>query len=255
MNDYMLELSKENIPGHSSINKFGRNSNVASGATEEIWDGSAVYTWPSTASITHIRSAVDSATTQGMIIEIQGLDTNYNKVIQNTTLDGADSTTEVALTTALRRAFRMEFLDGSAADQDIQVGPTGFATQQAIITAGNNQTLMAIYTIPANYTGFMTAWYAAINPATNQDPTSMPIRIWNRDNANGYAPQIKHIHGIIEGHVQHFYKPYPKLTEKTDVWMTAAPVGKAADVSSGFDIILVDNAYLRSSKLSRHMKA
>ena len=61
MNDYMLELSKENIPGHSSINKFGRNSNVASGATEEIWDGSAVYTWPSTASITHIRSAVDSS--------------------------------------------------------------------------------------------------------------------------------------------------------------------------------------------------
>jgi len=39
----------------------------------------------------------------------------------------------------------------------------------------------------------------------------------------------------------HEFKPYRKIEEKTDVWVTGAPVGKAASVSAGFDLILVDN--------------
>jgi len=241
ISDPMLDISMGVKLGYSWVNKFGQNTAVASGGTEEIWDGSTTYTWPTSATITHVRAAVDSATTQGQVVEVQGLDASYVLRIQNATLDGADSTTEVALSPPLIRVFRMKVLDGTASDQDIQAGPTGFASQQAIITAGNNQTLMAIYTIPAGKTGYLVTWYAAINPATNQDPTSMPIRVWARDNTNGYAPQIKHIHGITTGHVQHFYKPYQKYQEKTDIWMTAAPVGKAADVSAGFDIILVEN--------------
>jgi hypothetical protein len=37
------------------------------------------------------------------------------------------------------------------------------------------------------------------------------------------------------------YEPYYKFNEKTDIYFTAAPVGKPADVSLGFDLILVDN--------------
>ena len=227
----------------TSINKFGRNLNIAIGVEEEIWDGSVAYVFPTdTTTMTHIRSAVDSATTQGAVIEVQGLDANWDLVVQTKALDGANSTTEVELDTALIRVFRMKVLDASVMDQDIWIGDDDFvvAAAKAIITAGNNQTLMAIYTVPASFNAYMTCYYAHVNPGTNLDPTSNPIRLWAQDNANGYAPQLKHVVGQTSAGFQHFFTPYQKFGEKTDIYITAQPVGKAADVTAGFDLILVN---------------
>ena len=226
-----------------SVNKFGRNLNIAIGVEEEIWDGSIAYVFPTDATdITHVRAAADSATTQGAVIEIQGLDVNWGLVTQTKALDGTNSTTEVELDTALRRVFRMKVLDAAVMDQDIWVGDDDFvvAAAKAIITAGNNQTLMAIYTVPAGFDAYMTCYYAHVNPGTNLDPTSNPIRLWAQDNANGYAPQLKHVVGQTAAGFQHFFTPYQKFTEKTDIYITAQPVGKAADVTAGFDLILVN---------------
>ena len=182
-----------------------------------------------------------------MVIEIQGVNTNYSLITQNATLDGTDSTTEVALSTALRRVFRMKILDASSADQDIWTGPTGFATQQAIVQAGNNQTLMSIYTVPAGKTAYMTRYYGTVigeagPPATI--PDYVLFRLWQRDNDNGYAPQLKHETGAtILGNsaVSHDFSPYYRIPEKNDIWMEATPDGDDASVSAGFDLILVDN--------------
>jgi len=87
----------------------------------------------------------------------------------------------------------------------------------------------------------MTSYYATVNPGTNLNPTSNPIRLWARDNANDYAKQIKHVLGLVDGNFQHYFDPYFRVTEKTDIYITAQPVGKAADVSAGFDLIVVDN--------------
>lgn len=238
-----LEAASGNNTGMTSVNKFGRNSSVDIGVEEEIWDGSIAYVFEATAAITHIRSAVDSATTQGAVIEVQGLDANWDLVVQTKALDGTNSTTEVALDTPLIRIFRMKVLDGSVMDQDIWAGDDDFvvAAARAIITAGNNQTLMAIYTVPNGKTAYMTCYYAHVNPGTNLDPTSNPIKLWAQDNENGYAPQLKHVVGQTSGGFQHFFTPYYRFTEKTDIYITAQPVGKAADVSAGFDLIVVDN--------------
>lgn len=241
--DINVEIPRGHIVGHSSVNKFGSNSDIAAGATEEIWDGNRVYIFPTTASITHIRSAVDSAITQNVVCEVQGLDVDYTLVVQNVTTDASDSTTEVILPTALRRVFRVKVLDDTTMDQDLWVGPNpaSAANSSAIVQAGNNQTLMAIYCVPAGKTAYMTQWKATVNPGTNLDPTSMPIRMWARDNANGYAPQLKDIQGLISDTLRVPYTPYYKFNEKTDIYFTAAPVGKSADVSLGFDLILVDD--------------
>jgi len=231
------------VTGHSSVNKFGRNSNVDTGTTEEIWDGSRVYVFPTTASITHIRSAVDSAITQGVVCEVQGLDTNWDLVVQNVTTDPADSETEIELGTALRRVFRVKVLDDTSLDQDIWVGPNPAtaANSSAIVQAGNNQTLMAIYTVPNGKTAVMTNYYISVNPATGKDPTSMPVRMWARDNENGYAPQLKHVQGLVAGYIQQEFHPHYRFNQQTDIYFDATPVGKPADVSLGFDLILIDN--------------
>lgn len=242
--NYALEVAKGNIPGTTGVNKFGRNEEIASGATEEIWDGSTAYTFPTTASITHIKADVDSATMQGMVVNVQGLDTNWALTVQTATLDGTDATTEVALTTALRRVFRMYVLDSSVADQAISIGPTGFATTQAKITAGYNQTQMAIYTVPAGKTAYLTKYYATLNPAAAKVPTSMQVNMWKRDNVNGYAPQLQHTVGLdidASSMIERHMEPYISFGEKTDIWITGTTVGSSADISAGFDLYLVDD--------------
>lgn len=243
--DLMLEWASGNITGYSTVNKFGRSTAITTGNIWEVWDGNAAYTFPTTATITHVRSAVDSVATQGLSVEVQGLDANWALSTQTATLDGTDSTTEVALNPALIRCFRVKVTDNVVADQSIQVGPTGFATQQAIVVAGNNQTLMAIYTVPANKTAYMTNYYATANPGGGA-PTTFNVTLWAQDNQNTYKPQLQHVQGVTAdadayGTVQHFFAPYYKFTQKTDITLKGAPVGASVDVSAGFDLIVVDN--------------
>jgi len=243
--DFALQLARGEICNHSSINKFGRNTTVASGATETVWDGSSTYTFPTdTTTMTHIRAAADSATTQGAVIELQGLDSNWDLVTQTKALDGTNSTTEVELDTALIRCFRMRVLDASVMDQNIWLGDDDFvvAAAKAIIVAGNNQTEMAIYTVPAGYSAYVTSYYAREHPLSGNAATSLNINLWGQDNANSYAPQLKHSIGLpIGGYEQHFFNPYYPFSEKTDIYVTVTTVGGTSDISSGFDIILVKN--------------
>lgn len=236
--DPMLEIARGNIPNVSHINKFGRNSAIALGTTEDIWDGSALYSFPTTALMTRLSQTVDQVAMRGVPIEITGLNASWVEVVQTPALDSSNTTTPIVLDPPLLRCYRMRVLGNVISTSPIRVHNTAEDQDYAIIGTGNNQTLMAIYTVPAESVGYMTQFEATVNPATNQDPTSMQIEIWARDNHNVYAPQLKHTVGLITGSHHHPFLPYKKFTQKTDIWMSASPVGKAADVSAGFDIIV-----------------
>jgi hypothetical protein len=244
--DPMLEIPRGRVGGQSSVNKFGNNGALATSSTETVWDGSNAYTFPATADITHIRQAVDQATMQGETIEVQGLDTNYDLTVQNVDLDASDTTTAVALTTALRRVFRMKVLSSVVTTQNVELRNVGGGTTYALITAGNNQTLMAIYTVPNNKTAYITNYWASLNKDSGGGDPDVVIKMWHQDNENGYAPQLKHLLGLdanASSHFAHEFKPYLKVTEKTDIYLTATNLSGSAtaDISGGFDLILVDD--------------
>ena len=228
--------------GILSINKFGRNSAVAIGTEEVIWDGSGTYSFPATALITHVSQTADQVAMRGGLVNIQGLDANWEMVTQIATLDATNTTTIVELATPLIRCFRALIMSDTAIDSTVRVHNAAENVDYAIVGVGNNQTLMAIYTVPAGFTAYMTSYYAHVNPGTNLDPTSNPIKLYAINNEHGSIPVIKHVVGQTTGGFQHKFDPYAKYTEKTDLYLTATPVGKAADVSAGFDLILVDNA-------------
>ncbi len=236
-----LAITKGDVYGHSVVNNIGRNPLIASGTTAEIWDGLIAYVFPDTALITSISQTADQVAMRGATIEVQGLDTSWNATTQNVTLDAANTTTVVTLTTPLLRVFMAKVQANVVSDSPIRIHNAGETVDYAIIDIGNNQTLMAIYTVPAGKTAYMTTLFTSINPATNQDPTAMSVRLWARDNANGYAAQVKHIFGLITGDHHHTYLPYRAFTEKTDIFIDASPVGKAADVTAGFELILIDD--------------
>ena len=242
--DLMLEIPRGNISGVACVNKFGRNSSIASGSTEDIWDGSSAYSFPATALMTSISQTSDQVALRGETVQVQGLDANWELTVQDATLDASNTTTIVALDTPLLRVFRLKVMSDVVCTSSIRVHNAGETQDYAAITTGNNQTLMAIYTVPANKTAYMTAYYASLNPVANQDPTTMHIRLWARDNHNSYQSQLKHVMGLdadATSYWRHEFKPYYKFSQKTDIYIDGTTVGKAADISAGFDLILIDN--------------
>ena len=243
--DFMLEVAKGTVPGTSEYNKFGRNPTVASGGTEEIWDGSATYVFPATALMTSISQTTDQVAMRGATIKVEGLDASWDFVSQNVTLDASDTTTVVTLATALIRCFRMEVQANVVSASPIRVHNAGETQDYAIISTGNNQTLMAIYTVPNGVTAYVVCFYATVNPGGGA-PSTLNMRLWARDNDNSYEKKLVHIMGIsgdvdAYGHIQHAFSPYKKFTQKTDVYITAETSGATVDISAGFDVILVDN--------------
>ena len=245
--DHFLEIASGSIQGMSCVNKFGANPDITAGTTEDCWDFGGTYTFPATADITHISQDSDQVGTDGgATIQVQGLDVNWDLVIQTADLDGANTTTPVALTTPLRRVFRMKVHANVVLAEDIRVKNAGGTATYAMVQAGNNQTLMAIYTVPNGKTAYMTQYYADNVPTESKKPDSVEFKLWVADRDNGYEFQLKHERAIPiagAGVIQPFF-PYLKITQKSDIKIAAEVVGGVGDDGhphAGFDLILVDN--------------
>ena len=239
MADFGLEAARGNVEGVSIINKFGRNPDIDT-TQEVIWDGGGSYTYSTTADITHIVSDNAGDT---MEIEVQGLDSDWSQVTQPVTLTG---TTAAALTTPLIRCFRARNLSATAALGNIQIG-VGTTTNnftagnlRAQITQGYEQTLMAIYTIPAGKTGYLLNFWGNMNKSNTSGAAD--VSIWAR--SFGGVFRINAPTGLVaagSSHFQHVYTAYPVGLEKTDIEMTGQGSTNNFDISAGFDLYLVDN--------------
>ncbi len=241
--DLMLSIAMGDIAGYSSVNKFGGNTLVSSGTTEYVWDGGGTYSFPATALMTSISQTADQATMQGKTIELQGLDSDWNVVIQTAVLNASNTTTVVTLDTPLIRVFRMKVLADVVSTSPIRCHNAGETVDYAIIDTGNNQTLMAIYTVPNGKTAYMTSYYCDTVEATGKEPKSTNFTLWVADRANSYEFQLKHEKGIPKAGsgFQHFFRPYMKVNQKSDIAIKAAPDSENANVHAGFDLILIDN--------------
>lgn len=255
-----LAIAQGNVTGATFVHKFGAAPDFDENPDGEVtvWDGAEdgtawenmVYDYSATADIDSISSS-DSGDTS-IDIEVQGLDENYDLVTQTVTLDASDSQTRVALSTDLIRVFRAKNVSSTNLTGHVLIYPntgltSGVPTDKskirAIIHPENNQTEMAIYTIPNGKTGYLRSWYAATGGANKT--SNYIVRLKARP--FGQVFQLKHRSSIQDGgtsYIQHRYVEPEVFAAKTDIEMTAevAKAGvTAASVVAGFDIVLVDD--------------
>jgi hypothetical protein len=108
---------------------------------------------------------------------------------------------------------------------------------------GNNQTLMAVYTIPDGKTGYMRDWYASVAGANKTTNYIMELRA----RPTGKVFQLKHKSSLSDdgtSYIQHKYEEPEVFAARTDIEMRCqltASGATAAAVSAGFDIVLVDD--------------
>jgi len=250
---FELAVSMGQIPGYSSLDKFGENPDIDTGsAPEDIWEGSTAYLYDAdgTAPIVSLISD-DAANT--MDILVYGLDINGVEVEQTITLDGE---TRVALDTPLWRVYRMENVGtvDIAVDSLVYcyVGTGGIPAiggTRALINNGNNQSLMALYTIPKGKVGFLYKGELGMSRAQ----TSGEARCAYYSRRLGKVFKVKKRVNITNQGSSIFqdYRSFPDpIPSLTDIRLSVESVSaNSMGVFGTFDILLVDETLIPDSYL------
>jgi hypothetical protein len=159
---YYLRLSENNIADHKLVIRTAFNPDLDTGAVETIWSGGGLYVFPTAASTMSVSSssAVDSSAGAGArIVQIQGLNANYDEIQENIVLQG---TSPVPTTLSYLRMNTAIVLSAGANENnagDIWVG-TGAVTsgvpanKYAHIPVSYNISQSSHYTIPRGWTGY-----------------------------------------------------------------------------------------------------
>jgi len=241
--DFNLEVAKGNINGHSSIHKFGENPNVGTSPAEDIWDQGGAYTFSSSAIIDTVSSS-NNGDTQDIIVE--GLDINWNEVSVPVTLTGQ---AKVVMGTSLIRVNRA-YLDDNVTisgnvyiyeDTAISTGTPVDATKiRARIRDGFNQTLMAIYSVPAGKTAYMLCHHFGISKGkTASADFTLRAALFGQ---KFRARDVMSVNSTGSSTYTHTHLAIAKFPEKTDIKIRCERAStNTVSVAAGFDMTLVDN--------------
>lgn len=239
----MATFDLPNCTGGGWVNKFGRNPDVDSGQTHDIWDYGGdglgeTYPWPAAAAATTVvsTSADDAAAGTGArTVQVQGLDSSYNEAKEVATLDG---TTPVALTTQFIRVFRCKVMTaGSGATNAGSVDVKHDTTIIARITVGYGQTLMALYTVPAGMDAHLAGWHANIKVSNSG---TQAFRIDARPFGGAWnCKETFELGGTAGASFKRVFNGWQILGEKTDIRVRAyGGSDNATVVSAGFDLMM-----------------
>ena len=206
---------------YSHINKFGYNPGLSS-SYETIHDAGGIYSYPSTAGTATIAGASDA----GAVIEVQGLDADYNNAKENITVGSTGSINFI-------RVFRARVVSVTSGTTNAgNITITVDSAVRATILAGSGQTLMAVYTIPKGKRGYLIKFQGSIDK--NQECI---YKLFAKP-ADG-AFNLKGQFGTFGVPITYDYPIPLEFDQKTDIEIQA----KAGATSGGgaiFDIILVN---------------
>lgn len=252
-----LGIADSLIPNLGTIHKFGNASDIDTADITPyatIWDGTcsaipakiAQYTYSSTANIDTL-SSTNAGDTQEIVI--QGLDADWNLVTQSKNLTGQ---TAALLDTPLIRVFRMYNNDTTNIAGTVYLATNGRAatggqptlgtTVRAIIKDGDNQTQMALYTVPANHKLVIEhGWTSISKNTTPAVVATLQIRIFQR--SLGKVFRVVHTLSLNTNGSSNDQRPYGipiVFDEKTDIeYRVTACSSDNMGASAGFHGMLI----------------
>jgi len=233
--DFYLKVAKGEIAGHSIMSKFGQNADIGTGAYEDIWDGGATYTYPANGAADMVEIVSTAADT--VDIEVQGLSSDGTLTVQTVTLAG---TATVTLPTPLWRVFRLKNVGATNLAGIVTVENEANNVDYAQIVVGNNQTLMALYTIPLGKTGYLIQGTNSII-GINRD-YSIAGKMFMRP--YGGVFQLKKTFSLDSNGTGYMAMPFPlpgKIPALTDIRVSAISSAASGGLNTTFDILLVDD--------------
>lgn len=246
---FELQVARGQISYHKTNFKFGFNPDIDN-ALETVWAQGGLYTYLSVASTLYISSsstADDVGNTGATSAKVSGLDANYNEVSVTVDLDGQDAVQlgDASNWIRVNRIQVMSAGSGGANAGVLYVGTeatpsSGVPTNKyATVAIGDNQTLMALWTVPRGYTAYLTQTDMTV--ATEQNNKYATISLLSRPYGGVFNVQDRFVKESSSHHQQ--YQFPLAFAEKTDLEVRAIASSAAADcaVSAAMDFIYIEN--------------
>lgn len=230
--DTYLNIARGLVKDTSVIHKFGAVPRMSINTSGTIWDvDDTLYPWSALNTATPLQVQGANASDNGKVITVQGLNAAYELIEEDISVN----TSAVESTLAFLRVYRAFVKTGETNVGDIVIDAKLTTTTIAQINAGKGQTLMAIYTVPAGYTGYLTQGIASIQ--YGGDATiDMMIRYEGQT-----AFRIGHSGEVAGTGMPYSYKFSVPLAipGQSDIDIRARVRSNNARVTAAFDIILI----------------
>jgi hypothetical protein len=228
-----IDIAKGIVTGVSHIHKFGAVPAMSQSQTGTIWDkNDTVYPWSAFSTASVLTAQAVNASDNGKKLTLVGLDGDWAPLTEEITLSSSGTS---ATTNTFKRVFRGFISQGAdnVGDIDVRIG----ATTVLQINAGNGQTLMCIYTVPAGYTGYLTK-----GACTAQSSADGNVRMFVRYGGQtayrvGHTFEVSGAGGLYE---YQFTIPQ-QIPEKSDIDIRVTTRSNNGRYTAAFDIILLQN--------------
>jgi hypothetical protein len=232
--EFNLNVSRGKTRGASQIHKFGATPSQSINTTASIWDkGDTLYPWSAFDTPGVLVGAQVGADDNGKVVTIEGLDENFELISEEFILSSAGTVTG---TNTFKRVYRGYVSSGAGTN----VGQLNFSrggTQVLRILAGAGQTLMAVYTVPAGYTGYL---YQGV--ATAQSGADATGYMYVRYNSVATIFRVGHTFEVAGGGEYTYKFAFPQeMPEKTDIDVRLSTRSNNGRFTAAFDILLIKN--------------
>ena len=222
----------------TTIHKFGNNNNIdTADVPEDVWDGGGTYPFPAVAAASTIVSdaAADAAGLAGALtVRIFGIDTNWADVTEDIGMNGV---TPVALSNEYLRVHRAYVLtagtdETNAGNITIAVG----GTTCAVISAGQGQTLMSIFSTAAGETWQMLSLFASV-----AGKTAAKAEVALQFRTDGSAWRTQMLSQVSDTATIDYTFPVPiVVAPKTDIRVRVLDVAaNDTEISATFGLVMI----------------
>lgn len=210
-----IQVGRGKIPGIVGLSISGYQAAIPNEFTP-VWEYPRQYTYFSTAQQLRVWSG--SASDTNVSVFISGLDANYAPISETVVL--TNGTTGVLTTQQFYRVNNMNLTRLPMNVGNISAGSSDKTIELATIEPDSGRSQMAIYTVPAGYTFFLSQ----VNILTNQTGSQTAIyRSYTRTSAGVVNKIITFPFTNVYNSVKIVTRPY---SEKTDIqWQVASSTG------------------------------
>jgi hypothetical protein len=232
---YYYLIADGQVPGHYIKHAFGYNASVGT-SVEDVCETSSVINLPATAvAMEVIGGANDVIGGTGINkVRIAGLDGNFVKQTEVVTMNGAAA---VALTkTFIRVNSFVSVLTGTlnGAHANVLLRGSGAGVTYSQISLGYNSSAQCLFTIPANYKGFLLGWSGSVAAKD-----ARVILRMKRDRYSGSLTTVFHTYDIMvgtSGGIQKAFQLPITLPPKCDVKISAQALLAGAEAAANFEL-------------------
>jgi len=225
--DTYLNIARGLVKGTMHVHKFGAVPSMSVNTTGSVWDiNNTLYPWSAFTSATTLTIEANVAD-NGVSVTIYGLDANYEDINETVTISAGAATT----TKSFLRVYRAFASSPNSNDINIKISTTTVAR----ITSGLAQTLMAIYTIPAGYTGYL--FHGTMTAQASADATgNMFVRYFGQTSFRvGHSFEVSGAGGQYD----YTFSVPIAIPEKSDIDVRVTTRSNNGRYTASFDIILI----------------